>query len=354
MKKQWTLNWLLQIAIVLLLFLCGYVFLKLEPIWRPIVDVIFTILIPFLIASFITYLLHPIVENLHNRGIPRSLAILIIYLLFFGGIGYGFYKAIPYAIEQLKELNRQLPYLSNTYQIWIREFYEHTSDLPEAIHTRFELWLYSVEEYVNNLISVILNSIKNVLDSFFVILIIPFLVFYMLKDIGLIHKAIWYLTPRTWRETGRKLIRDIDVSLGNYIRGQLFVCLLIAVLATIAFWIAGMPYPIILGVIIGVTDIIPYFGPFLGAIPVVLIASTISIELVIIVLSIILVLQFIEGNVLGPLIVGKSLHIHPIMIILALLIGGEVGGIVGLILAVPIFAVLKVVILHLRTHMIKH
>lgn len=118
----------------------------------------------------------------------------------------------------------------------------------------------------------------------------------------------------------------------------------------LALWLAGMPYPIILGIIIAITDIIPYFGPILGAVPVIFIAFTISVKMVLIVAGIMLVLQFIEGNILGPLIVGKSLHIHPALIIMAPLAGGEIGGVAGLILAVPVFSIMKVIIVHIRNH----
>lgn len=346
-------NWLSKLAVVVLLFAAIYIFLKLEPIWAPIFKVFLAVFIPFFIAAFITYLLYPIIEFIHRLGIPRSLAVLIIYILFFGGVGFGIFKVSPYALKQLRELNEHLPQLADTYQMWIKEFYEHTSDLPETVHTRFEEWLQTIEVYIGNIITKIIMGLKVLLNSMFTLLVIPFLVFYMLKDMEVIYKAIWYLTPRKWREPGKKLMKDIDISLGNYIRGQFFVCLSLAVIAILAFWGIGMPYPILLGIIIGITDIIPYFGPILGAVPVVIIASTISIKILIIAIGIVLVLQFIEGNILGPLIVGKSLRIHPILIILALFLGGEIGGIIGLILAVPVFAVIKVILLHLRDHMIK-
>ena len=111
-----------------------------------------------------------------------------------------------------------------------------------------------------------------------------------------------------------------------------------------------MKYPLLLGALIGITNIIPYFGPIFGAIPAALIAASISVKMIIIVVVIVLVLQFLEGNILSPLIIGKSLHMHPIFIMFALLVGGEVGGVIGLIIAVPILAVIKVSVIHARIH----
>jgi predicted PurR-regulated permease PerM len=115
-----------------------------------------------------------------------------------------------------------------------------------------------------------------------------------------------------------------------------------------------MKYPLLLGFIIGITDIIPYFGPVIGAIPAVIIAATISNKMILIVIIIIFGLQFIEGNLLSPIIVGKSLHMHPIMIMAALLLGGEVGGVIGLLIAVPILAIIRVVLLHVKTHLMAY
>ncbi|WP_221566132.1 AI-2E family transporter [Alkalihalobacillus sp. TS-13] len=350
MKKLFTIEALVRLGMVLLALLCAFVFMKLKPFWDPILDMFLAVFMPFFVAIFITYLLHPIVEWIHRRGIPRSIAILVIYLAFFGGIGFLIFKSVPYLISQLKDLSEQLPVLSETYRTWIREFYEHTDNLPETVHTEFEKTLNAIEQYITILISGVLASIKGFWRNLFAWIVIPFLVFYMLKDFKIITRMILHMTPKKWREPGNKIIHDIDISLGNYIRGQLTVACALAALAIGAFWIAGVPYPVILGIIIGVTDFIPYFGPLLGAVPVALIAATISINKLLIVIGIVIILQFIEGNILGPLIVGKTLHIHPIGIILALLIGGEIGGVVGLLLAVPFFAIGKVIFHHAKEH----
>lgn len=158
------------------------------------------------------------------------------------------------------------------------------------------------------------------------------------------------MTPKKWRKQGRAFVRDVDASLGGYIRGQIIVCAVIGLISSLLFWVVGMQYPLLLGAIIGITNVIPYFGPIIGAIPAVIIAATMSVKMVLIIAVIVLVLQFLEGNILSPLIVGKSLHMHPLFIMLALLAGGEIGGITGMVLSIPILAVLKVFVLHARVH----
>jgi predicted PurR-regulated permease PerM len=346
--KQVPVIWFYRLGIVLLSFLCVYVFFKIQFLWVPVVKVVFTALTPFIIAGFITYLLHPIIEKLHQSGVPRPLAIFIIYLFFFGGVGYGLYKGIPLFIHQLKDFNEHLPEFTEMYRGWIAEVHEQTSSLPHGFHERIESGINKLEITLETWLTSIMTGFKGLVNYMVLLVTIPFIAFYMLKDFPLIEKAAAWITPIKWHKSGKRFLHDVDESLGSYIRGQLLVCFIIGTLAAIALWLFDVPYPLLLGIIIGLTNIIPYFGPIIGAAPAAIIAAATSVKLVLIVLAIIFALQFLEGNVLSPLIVGKTLHIHPLFIMFSLLMGGEIGGVIGLILAVPVLAVVKVTILHLR------
>ncbi|PLR78049.1 AI-2E family transporter [Bacillus sp. V3-13] len=344
------MKWYYRLGFLLLLFIVLFTFLKLQQLWLPILKVILTVLLPFLIAAFITYLLHPVVEKLHEAGLHRGLAVFIIYFLFFGGLGWAFYKGIPAFIVQLKDLSEHAPEFANQYRSWIDTIQSRTSAWPDGVQERIDQNIASAERALDRMLARIIDGLVAVVNSLLIVAIIPFIAFYLLKDYLLIKKAAWYLTPRTWRKPAELFLRDVDKSLGGYIRGQLLVCFIIAALSTLSFWIIGMRYPLLLGFIVGVTNIIPYFGPFIGAIPAAVLAATISPKMVVLSVIIVFSLQFLEGNILSPLIVGKSLHMHPLFIMLALLAGGEVGGIIGLILAVPVMAVAKVAIVHAKDH----
>lgn len=347
------MKWFYRLGFLLLLFVVTYVFIKINMVWQPILNILFTVLVPFLIAALITYLLHPLVEKIHEMGVHRGLAVLIIYFIFFGSIGMALYKGMPAFIKQIRDLAENLPFFTDKYRSWLELIQHKTSDWPMGLHERIEEGIVGSEKRLEKLLENILNRMVNIINSLVVIAIIPFISFYMLKDIKVIKKAAWYLTPRKWRQQGIKFLKDVNQSLGSYIRGQIIVCVIIGVVSAILFWMVKMNYPLLLGFILAVTNVIPYFGPIIGAIPAVIIAATISVKMVIFVLIIIFALQFLEGNILSPLIVGKSLHMHPLMIMFALLAGGEVGGVVGLIVAVPILAIIKVAILHARNHFIK-
>ncbi|MGX1430139.1 putative PurR-regulated permease PerM [Cytobacillus horneckiae] len=347
------LKWFYRLGFLLLVFIVLFIFFKLKELWLPIVKIALVVFIPFVIGAFITYLLHPIVEKLHASGLHRGIATFIIYFIFFGGIGLALYKGIPAFIHQLNDLVDNAPEFANQYRDLIQTIQNKTSTWPETLQVRVDEGIQNVEAALDRLLSKVINFLIGILNYSVIIAVIPFISFYLLKDHVLVKKAVWYLTPRKWRKEGILFLRDIDKSLGSYIRGQLLVCLVIGVISALLFWAFGLKYPLLLGFIIAITNIIPYFGPIIGAVPAIIIAFTMSIKMVVIAIIIILVLQFIEGNILSPFIVGKSLHMHPLIIMLALLAGGEAGGIIGLILAVPILAVIKVTLLHARNHFSK-
>ena len=344
------LKWFYRLGFLFLLFIVFFIFMKLKPMWGPVISVATIILLPFFIGSFISYLLHPIVEALHRQGLQRGLSVMIIYLLFFGGMGYGLYKGIPAIIIQIQELSENAPSLIKQYKIWVEMLHQQTSNWPFGVQERIESGLDELEIRMNDYLNNIVNYAMKAFDFLLLLALIPFIAFYMLKDYEELKKLLWYMTPKKWRNQGRAFFRDVDASLGGYIRGQLLICGVINVLAALLFWLFEMKYPLVLGTIIGITNVIPYFGPIIGAIPAVIIAATMSGKMMLTVVVIVFVLQFLEGNVLSPLIVGKSLHMHPLFIMLALLAGGELGGIIGMILSIPILAVLKVMLLHARVH----
>ncbi|HAQ07647.1 MAG TPA: AI-2E family transporter [Bacillus bacterium] len=346
------MKWYYRLGFLLLLFIVVYVFFKLQPLWVPVLDVILTLLIPFSVAAFITYLLHPIVEALHFRGLHRGISIMIIYILFFGGAGVALYRGIPALIHQLRDLADNTPVFAAQYKLMVNSIMDQTSRWPAGIHERIEEGIIGLEQGVDQFLAKTITLLMDIINSILTITVIPFIAFYMLKDFDVMKKAAWYLTPRKWRQPGTKFLHEVDKSLGSYIRGQLLVCLIIGLLSTLLFWISGIKYPMLLGAIVGITNVIPYFGPIIGAVPAVIIAATMSVKMVLIALAIVFSLQFLEGNILSPLIVGKSLHMHPLMIMFALLAGGEIGGIIGLILAVPVLVVVRAALIHAKDHII--
>ncbi|MUK87017.1 AI-2E family transporter [Ornithinibacillus sp. L9] len=343
------LNFLYWIITGILLFLFIYLLVTLFPFYQAFFAFLLQLFTPFLIACLIAYLLYPIVNKIHHYNIPRSIAVLIIYLLFFGGVGYLIYRIYPAVVHQLRDLNEYLPQLVKLYQDLIYQIYESTSFLPEAVHDKIDDIIGNVETYMERLIGNVMGGFTRIFDMIVIITVIPVLVFYFLKDYTKIRGYMKGFIPQKYQPQASKLIHAIDESLGNYIRGQLIVCLFVSLTSYVIFYFLGLKYALLLAIIMGITNFIPYFGPIIGAIPAIGIALTMSGKLVLFVIISIFVIQLIESNLLQPYIVGKSVSIHPVAIIFALLLGGKVGGVLGMILAVPLLTIFNVITKHVIT-----
>ncbi|WP_407058440.1 AI-2E family transporter [Paracerasibacillus soli] len=209
--------------------------------------------------------------------------------------------------------------------------------------------LQKSETDIESFIGKIIGGITKIFDTIVLLTVIPVLVFYFLNDYEKIKSYVKSLLPERYQAQCSDMIHAIDKSLGGYIRGQFIICFFVGFTTYIAFQFLGIKYPLLLAIIMGLTNIIPYFGPIIGAIPVLAITITISTKLVIYALIAIFIIQLIEGNLLSPYIVGKSTAIHPIIIIFVLLLGGQISGVLGMIFAVPILTIIKVMTNHVMT-----
>ena len=344
------MKWIIRLGSLLLLFFVVFLFLKLKPVWLPVLDIILKAMIPFGIATFVSYLLFPVVETLNRKGIKRSWAILLIYLLFFGGLTLALYKGIPIVIGEVEGLLTSTPEVAGHYNAILDWIGEKTAGWPMEIQDRVGKGIHFFESKAETFLLGLMASLVKLLDFVMVFAIIPLISFYFLKDWELIKKAAWYITPSSIRKPASAFLHDVEQSLGDYLRGQLLVCLIVGCVSALLLWLLGIKFSLLLGLFIGVTNVIPYFGPVIGAVPAVIVAAATSAHQVLWVVVIVFGLQFMEGNILSPLIVGKSLHMHPLLIMLALFLGGEVGGVAGLVLAVPILSFLKVSVIHAKVH----
>ncbi|MGM8364669.1 AI-2E family transporter [Virgibacillus sp. W0181] len=328
--------------IFLLVFLLG----KLFPYYKSFTVFLWQLFAPFIIACFIAYLLYPLVTKLDQLNIQKPLAIMLIYFLFFGGIAYAIYLGYPAIIHQVRELNEQLPHVVHIYEKFIYQLYESTSFLPETIHEKIDGFIGTMEKSLENVLDKLVGGVTKVVDFLILVTIIPVLVFYFLKDFAKIKEYIKRGIPFTYRPQMKKMVYAIDDSLGNYIRGQMVVSLFVILATWTAFHFLNIKYALLLAVIMGVTNIIPYFGPIIGTVPAVLLTLTTSAKLVVYVIIVSFVIQIVESNFLSPYIVGKSTRIHPVTIIFVLLLGAKLSGVLGMILAVPLYMILKEIIKH--------
>lgn len=336
----------------IIVFLFIFLLVKLFPFYGAFFSFTWHISAPFITACFLAYLLYPLIEKLHRYGIPKGLAVLLIYLLFFGGSAYLGYRLYPITILQLRDFKEHLPQLLQMYETAIFELYESTSFLPEAVHDKIDQVIGSIESSLEELIGKLIGGITKVFDMLIFISVLPVIVFYFLKDYEKIKNYLLKYISEKNRPVIKHIAQGIDISLGNYIRGQLLVCLFVGMATYLVFELLNLDYSLLLAIIMGLTNIIPYFGPIIGAVPALLIALTISGKMVVFVLIAVFLIQLIESNLIAPYIVGKSIAIHPVVIIFVLLLGGKLAGVMGMILAVPVLTILREIIGRIMT--IKH
>ncbi|OCT14986.1 AI-2E family transporter [Paenibacillus pectinilyticus] len=351
MERFWRNKWFIGLVYALLILIGLYLLLLIKPILVHVFTFLEAIVMPFFIAVIISYILNPIVTILNKRKVPRTVAVLLIYSVFITTVTVTIMNMTPMFIQQAAELNEHMPEMTMRAQSLVDGFNQNEL-LPDSVRIGFNHSLSKLESKISMAVANYMNQIGATINMLFIAFIVPFLAFYILKDFQIIEKTALAIVPRKHRKKTVSLLMDIDTALGNYIRGQILVCVIIGGLAYLGYWLIGMPYPLLLASVVAIFNIIPYMGPFFGAAPAILMASTVSMKMVLFVAIVNLAVQILEGNVISPQVVGKTLHMHPLFIIFALLVGGEVAGVVGLILAVPFFAVMKVIIQHVFIHFV--
>ncbi|MBX5436653.1 MAG: AI-2E family transporter, partial [Alicyclobacillaceae bacterium] len=327
---------------------CLWLLAGLRGFFHDMWDVVKGLVIPFLAAMVCTYVLQPVVEALVKRRVPRGVAILIIYMAFILLVVVGILHAIPLVSRQLTQLSQHLPTLIQQADAWIDGLARRRQYLPDGLRRGIETALNQAEQhlmsYAADAITMLTGTVNAVLGAF----VVPFLVFYMLKDARAIGRALVRLAPPARREQVREILGGIDETLGKYVRGQLLVMLTVGILTYAGLLLVHMPYALLLALFLAITNIIPYLGPFIGATPGILLAFSISPQMALKVILVNVIVQQCEGNLISPQIMGRTLNLHPMAIVAALLLGGEIGGVLGLVVAVPALAVGKVVWLHVR------
>ncbi|MEO3947087.1 AI-2E family transporter [Gorillibacterium sp. CAU 1737] len=346
-------RWFKVLVFILLGLLILFMLVQIKPLLMNVYHFLSAVLAPFLVAMIISYVLNPVVCLLNERSkVPRSIAVLLIYAAFLTSLAVILANFIPMFVRQLTELNEHLPQFTAKTQALISQYNENRY-IPETVRTGINRALAKLETGISAGVTSSIDRIGATLNTVFLAFIIPFLAFYILKDFQGIQRGILTLVPKSHRRQAVRLLSDVDEALGSYVRGQLLVCVIVGVFSWVGYWLIGMPYPLLFASAVALTNIIPYLGPYFGAAPAILFALTLSWKMVLYVALVNWIVQLLEGNVISPQVVGRTLHMHPLTIILVLLAGGEVAGVIGLILAVPFYAAGKVVVQHLFRYYIR-
>jgi predicted PurR-regulated permease PerM len=206
--------------------------------------------------------------------------------------------------------------------------------------------ILQVQEGAQAVVERMTEAVLGIFTHLFTILIIPILVYYLLRDEATLKRSALLLFPKKYRRWIARVGGEMDHTLGAYVRGMLLICILVALMTYAGLLLVGVDFALILSLIAGVTNIIPYFGPIIGATPAVLIALLTSPALALKVSIVIVIVQQLESQIFVPQILGKSMGLHPLVVIFVLIIGGKLFGLFGLIFAVPFTAMLRILFKH--------
>ncbi|MBC7260866.1 MAG: AI-2E family transporter, partial [Chloroflexi bacterium] len=314
-------------------------------------------LLPFVLGTVFAYILLPFINWLDNcvrkarsQRLVRGISVLIAYALTIYIIYAILTSVIPPIGAQVGSLMQRLPYFArNVYraapalvQDWLNAY---NKVVPESIRLAIQ---HSFESTVQSLLRTLQTGIFKGVNVVFTtvsfalgLIVVPLWMFYILRDEPEIRTQFYQLVPNSSREDVRNILRLIDGVLGAYLRGQLILCLSVAILTTIGLLILGIDFALLLGTLAGIFEVIPVLGPLLGAIPALLVTLATSPSKLLWVALLTVIVQQLENYLLVPQVARGTFRIHPALAILALVIGSEVAGIWGVILCLPLTAIIR-------------
>lgn len=309
---------------------------------------------PFLLGFLLAYILNPLVEMFQGKIVPRWLAILLVYLLLGVILFCLVYFALPALFADIYSLLDYIPHYTNSLQQFISEIQLNYSrvPMPERLRQIIDELIQNAENRSLNFVQGLLESLFNLFTQVFNLILTPVLSFYFLLEYNVLGSLIKSLLPVRYQPELEEIGAEINQVIKSLIRGNLLVALLVGTLAVIGMSLVGMDFPLLLGIMVGITNFIPYFGAIISTIPAVLLALLKSKWLALYVLGLMIIIQQIEGNIISPKVLGACVGLHPLLIVLALLVGGELWGLVGMLLAVPLAAILKILLKHLYLHLV--
>lgn len=330
---------ILFISIIMLLFIIVFVYVFRSKISR--------ILSPIFLGFAIAYLVNPLVKKLQRKKIPSSASIILVYLfLILSFIAITIY-IIPELINNTKELIVIVPEMVSSYQEFVNNILSNirsnnwSLDIKDIIFNEIDAAAIIIQNYIVNILknitSKLVNSIRFIVN-FILALVIAF---YFIRDSQYFRSNILSLTPKKWRKNILQAGRDINEVLSNFIGGQLLTALIVGVLEFVGLILVRVKYPMVLGILGGISNIIPYFGPLIGAVPAIAVALLDSPQKALWTAIVFIVVQQIDNALICPKIIQGKVGLHPVITLITVLAGGEFFGITGMMLAVPSVAIIK-------------
>ena len=311
---------------------------------RIVLVLVLATFVAYVIAPLVDLLQHPVPFNGRSRRLPRGLAIAAVYLLLTAGLAAGGALLWPSAATQIDEAIASGPVYTESFRVWERgwtRYYERLRIPIELRHSIDQSVLGAGDAAVAYARGSLLALI-GVLSDLPWLVLVPILSFLMLKDAAVIRRTILTAMPHRVQLRGHRLFEELNATMAAYVRAQLIACVLVGTLSGIGFALLGNPYAVLLGVLAAVLEFIPMIGPLVVALVAVVIAALHDPMLAVWTAVFLSVLRMVEDYVIYPRLIGRDIHLHPLVVILAVLAGVELDGIAGIFIAVPVVAVVTV------------
>ena len=337
---------LLYIVMIVAIVLCGTIILKNLNVWNILLTFL-KVLSPLFIGFVIAWLFNPIVKRLHKKGVPRIVGSILIYVVLLVFIYVFLRILVPTLYTQINDLIASLPSILDKFSSFADDLINQIS-ISGVDLTNFRENLFSgagdfLVSFTNSLPTSLISILGSLASGVGTILISLVIGLYMLFDFDAITKHFLKLVPNKNKYEIEVLITDIGKEVRKTISGTLLVAFMVFICDTIGFAIVGLNAPLLFGMFCGLTDLIPYIGPYIGGAAAVIVGFSQGTITGITVLIICIVVQLLENYVLQPIVMSKTTQLHPVTIMIGLLVFAHYFGILGMIVATPCIALLKVI-----------
>lgn len=309
---------------------------------------VLSILSPFFIGIIIAWLLDPIVTWLQKNGFKRAIATVMVFLSFISLVVLFFVLLIPSFADQINEFIGSAPNVLNNIKNFGENLFDKLNNIYDYDFTNIKEQLYGgLSNVVSGLTVTLPNKVISIASSIVSgglnIIFGLFIAFYMLFDFNNVRKHLFNLLPKSIHADAITLTDRLNKTLKSYVQGTLLIMLLLFIFQSITLAIAGLSSPMLFGMFCAVTNVIPYIGPYIGGIPAIIVGFTISPATGIFTLLAVVIAQFLESYFLNPIVMSKTMKLHPVTIMIGLLIFGHFFGILGMVLATPIISCIKII-----------
>jgi len=327
------------------LIVFGFVILEKTQILK-IIGTILGLLLPLFIGLAVAWLFEPMIKYLEGKDLSRKLSTTIVYVVFVLILLLLVGLVVPEFISQLKELISQAPVFLNKGRDFVvglfSKFGESEIDLNKIQNDIIMQFEGFVNNFASNSLTGIVNGITTIFSKGLQVVIGLIIGFYLSLSFEKVTTSMKSYIPRKHKKDVNYILENLNIMARGYVSGTLFTSLIVAFLVFLGLVISGISSPLLFAILCGVTNIIPYFGPYIGGIPTIIVAFSVSPMCGIIAALTIIIVQFVEGNIIHPLVVGKATDIHPITLVIGLLIFEHFFGIIGMIIAAPVIGSIKI------------